>query len=72
MVISLLENKTPVKWCKSPNYYYDHSFGMIRMKRIPKQIKMVMCSCGHEVEDGLQMSTSMGTSCPDCYDEMEF
>ena len=33
--------------------------------------KMVRCSCGHTVSAMLVMSTSHGTSCPDCYDRME-
>jgi hypothetical protein len=32
--------------------------------------KRVMCSCGHEVEENLVMSASLGTSCCDCYDRM--
>ena len=34
------------------------------------EIKMVKCSCGHNVPQGLVMSASMGTSCPNCYDRM--
>jgi len=32
--------------------------------------EMVRCDCGHLCERGLVMSTSTGTSCPECYDEM--
>jgi hypothetical protein len=67
---NLLENGTSVNWCQSPNYYYDHSLGSIRMKRTRQSVKMVMCDCGHEVPAGQRMSASMGTSCPDCYDRM--
>lgn len=30
----------------------------------------VFCSCGHSVPGNQVMSSSMGTSCPDCYDIM--
>ena len=30
----------------------------------------VRCACGHTVWANLVMSTSCGTSCPDCYDRM--
>ena len=38
----------------------------------PKRVaaKMVLCDCGHAVAAILVMTTSRGTSCPDCYDEM--
>lgn len=32
--------------------------------------RMVKCSCGHTVEASLVMHASLGTSCPDCYDDM--
>jgi hypothetical protein len=32
--------------------------------------KMVRCDCGHTVPSILVMNASLGTSCPDCYDEM--
>jgi hypothetical protein len=34
-----LENGASVNWCKSPNYYYDHSYGIIRMTRVPEPVK---------------------------------
>lgn len=69
-IIKNLESGNAVQWCKSPNYYYDHSYGVIRRKRISKPVEMVLCDCGHEVRRGLVMSASLGTSCPDCYDDM--
>ena len=36
---------------------------------LPK-VKMVKASCGHMVADYALMSTSTGSSCPDCYDRM--
>ena len=32
--------------------------------------RMVKCSCGHTVPASWVMSASLGTSCPDCYDDM--
>jgi len=69
-IITMLESGQPVRWCKSPNFCYDHSFGIIRMKRTPKPIDMVLCDCGHEVARVHVMRASLGTSCPDCYDRM--
>jgi hypothetical protein len=69
-IVAILEAGKSVRWCKSPNYYYDHSYGKIGTKQEPKPVRMVMCSCGHEVEAGQVMSASLGTSCPDCYDDM--
>ena len=66
----LLENGKSMRWCKSPNYYYDHSYGVIGRKRTPKPVEMVECDCGHSVPRGQRMSASLGTSCPDCYDRM--
>ena len=58
-----------VKLHESPNYYYDHSHGEIRMMRQPKQVE-VKCNCGHTVAKNMVMNASLGTSCPDCYDSM--
>ena len=69
-IITLLESGKAVKWCKSPNYYYDHSYGVIGRKRAAKPVEMVECDCGHSVPRGTRMSASLGTSCPDCYDQM--
>jgi len=33
-------------------------------------VKMVKCACGHTIPASSVMSTSMGSSCPDCYDRM--
>jgi len=30
----------------------------------------IECDCGHSVPIGTRMTTSTGTSCPDCYDRM--
>jgi len=35
-----------------------------------KPIETVLADCGHVVDRVLVMSASLGTSCPDCYDEM--
>lgn len=69
-IVALLESGQAVKWCKSPNYYYDHSYGLIGRKRNAPPVVMVKCDCGHSVPQGQRMSASLGTSCPDCYDRM--
>ncbi len=65
-----LEGGSAVNWCQSPNYYYDHSHGVIRRKRSAKPVDMKLCDCGHRVPSDQVMSASLGTSCPDCYDRM--
>lgn len=70
-VIKRLEEGKEVRWCKSPNHYYDHSYGVVRKKKgLPPSPPMILCDCGHRVPKGTVMSTSSGTSCPDCYDDM--
>jgi hypothetical protein len=69
-IIAILESGKSVRWCKSGNYYYDHSYGKIGTKRAPKPVDLVKCDCGHEIERALVMNASLGTSCPDCYDNM--
>ena len=69
-IVAILEAGKSVKWCKSPNFYYDHSYGVIGTKRNAPTPVMVRCDCGHSVPQGQRMSASMGTSCPDCYDRM--
>lgn len=66
----MIESGQQVKWCESPNYYYDHSHGTIGLKPKPVKIEMVKCDCGCSVPCGSVMSASMGKSCPDCYDRM--
>jgi hypothetical protein len=56
---------------QSPNYYYDHGMEMIRStNRTAPKIEMKKCACGHTVPASVVMSTSTGSSCPDCYDRM--
>lgn len=69
-IISLLESGKAVRWCKSPNFYYDHSYGVIGRRKTAKPIETAMCDCGHAVPVGQRMRASLGTSCPDCYDQM--
>ncbi|MBK8188913.1 MAG: hypothetical protein IPK79_00500 [Vampirovibrionales bacterium] len=66
----MLAGGATVRWCESPNYYYDHGYGVIRRKRTPQPVKLVRCSCGHSVPAAQVMNASLGTSCPDCYDRM--
>jgi len=68
-IIEMLNAGRSIKWCKSPNYYYDHSHGVL-FKPQKRTVKMIECSCGHLVEENLVMMASLGTSCPDCYDKM--
>ena len=35
-----------------------------------KPVEMVKCTCGHTIPRRSVMSASLGTSCPDCYDDM--
>ena len=70
-VMGLLESGETVVWCKSPNFSYDHSYGIIRRIGAAKREQMTMCACGHRCPTGLVMSTSRGSSCPDCYDRMD-
>lgn len=69
-VIEALANGKTLKWGQSPNYYYDHSDAVIGTRRKPREQEMVLCDCGHSVPRDQVMSTSFGTSCPDCYDRM--
>jgi len=70
-IIAILEAGRLVKWCQSPNFYYDHSYGVIGRKHaVPPPIVMMQCDCGHSVPVGQRMMASLGTSCPECYDRM--
>ena len=69
-IVAMLESGKSVKWCKSPNFYYDHSYGVIGRKRSAPSVNTVKCDCGHTVPASQRMSASLGTSCPDCYDRM--
>jgi hypothetical protein len=56
---------------ETANYYYTHDNKRIRIQPAPRPAPvMVACSCGHTVESISVMSTSTGSSCPDCYDRM--
>lgn len=69
-IVAILESGASVKWRQSPNFYYDHSYGVIGRKRTAPKIEMFLCDCGHSVPSGMRMSASLGSSCPDCYDRM--
>lgn len=69
-IITILDSGKAVKWCKSPNFFYDHSYGVIGRKRSISSVEMIKCDCGHTVQRALVMSSSQGISCPDCYDTM--
>ena len=69
-VIATLESGKALKWGKSPNFYYDHSYALIGRRRDAPAVEMQACDCGHTIPRALVMNASMGTSCPDCYDRM--
>lgn len=73
-VVAALESGKGLKWCKSPNFYYDHSYGMIGRKREAPTVDYPdgrRLDCGHVVYNKHEvMAASLGTSCPDCYDRM--
>lgn len=54
--------------------YGDDWYAVLKMS-LPKPKAetptMVICDCGHTVPASSVMSTSRGTSCPDCYDKMD-
>ena len=58
--------------------YFDSDwYAQIRIKPEPKktvtpkiEIEMIKCDCGCSVPKNCVMSASLGTSCPDCYDDM--
>ena len=48
-------------------------YSKCRIKPIPKpavKLEMIRCDCGCSIPKGMVMSASLGSSCPDCYDEM--
>jgi len=53
--------------------YDDEWYAVIKID-LPKKpmppVEMVKCDCGHTVPKCSVMSTSTGTSCPECYDRM--
>ena len=69
-IIAQVEAGEQVKWQESPNYYYDHSHGLIRRRPQPRPVEMVKCDCGHTVERVNRMWASRGTACLNCYDRM--
>jgi hypothetical protein len=66
-VTAALEAGQTVK--KSADWYANIRFEPIA-KPIEKSIELKKCSCGHTVPKQSAMSTSTGSSCPDCYDRM--
>lgn len=72
-----LEAGMQVNIAESPNFHYDHSYGMIRLidwriasGKKPVVEQMVKCTCGHTIAKSSVMSASLGSSCPSCYDRM--
>lgn len=69
-IVTMLEAGETIRWCQSPNFCYDHSYGKLVTKQQTTTPSVVRCDCGHEIESRLVMNASLGTSCPDCYDRM--
>ena len=68
-IMSELNMGRVVEFAKTANYYNTHDMKRIRIYREPTPApELVKCSCGHSVPRGSVMSASLGTSCPDCYD----
>ena len=54
-------------------HWDDEWYAVIKMdmpKKPTAPVEMEKCDCGHTVPKCTAMSTSTGTSCPDCYDRM--
>lgn len=73
-IVAILESGGQVRWCTSPNFYYDHSYGKIGTKQEPKKLdypngRKLDCGCTVYYQSEV-MSASMGTSCQNCYDRM--
>lgn len=65
-VVNALDSGRVVIWGQD---WYDK----IRAKPEPIEmihVEMSKCACGHRIPRASVMSTSRGTSCPDCYDMM--
>jgi hypothetical protein len=69
-IVARIDAGETVKWCQSPNFYYDHSYGLITRRRTAPAVEMVRCDCGHMTISAQVLHASLGTSCPDCYDRM--
>jgi len=54
----------------SSDWYAKLRDGDALQPRIVKAVELVKCQCGHTVNSSRVLSTSHGTSCPDCYDAM--
>ena len=59
----------------SQTIHYDNDwYAMVRdadaLVKLSRPNIVELCGCGHSVVPNLVMSTSTGTSCPDCYDKM--
>jgi len=73
--IDILENgktlrNAPADWyseCRCGNFYDKK---MAEREAAQNKIKMVRCDCGCTIPEHSVMSASMGTSCPNCYDDM--
>lgn len=46
------------------------SITLKRSARVSQPVKMKLCDCGHTIQSSQVMTTSTGTSCPECYDKI--
>jgi hypothetical protein len=70
-VIAQLELGNTIRWCESPNFECDHSYGRLGTVTVrPQTRQVVRCACGHTCDKAQVMHASLGTSCPGCYDRM--
>ena len=66
-VLEMLESGQTIRR-NSEDWYGQCRYEPAPVKRVEPE--MVECDCGCRVPSGCVMTTSMGTACPNCYDEM--
>lgn len=70
-ILELLNAGKTISYAEQLNYYYTHRTKKIReFREPPPPPEMHKCDCGHTVTAASVMSASLGSSCPDCYDDM--
>lgn len=70
-LVSILTNKPGIaaKYAEGINYSVDHGMKKIRLiTPVIPEPEMVKCDCGCTILKSSVMNASIGTSCPDCYD----
>ncbi len=70
-ILKLLSEGKIISYDEQLNYYYTHQTKKIRkFRQPPPPPELRQCDCGHVVPAVSVMSASLGSSCPDCYDDM--